>query len=65
MQSSLKTTPKQKSWVEDGPERKKKGEKVTLKTEKEPYNRTVQNKTKQELSEKWPQKRTGNKRNES
>ena len=37
MQSSLKTTPKQKSWVEDGPERKK-SEKVTLKTEKELYN---------------------------
>ena len=38
MHSSLKTTPKEKSWVEDGPEEKKKSEKVTLKTEKEPYN---------------------------
>ena len=37
MQSSLKTTPKEKSWVEDGPEGEKR-EKVTLKTEKEPYN---------------------------
>ena len=38
MQSPLKTTPKEMSWVEDGPEKKeKKGEKVTLKTEKEPY----------------------------
>ena len=36
MQSSLKTTPKQKSWVKDGPE--KKCWKITLKTEKEPYN---------------------------
>ena len=39
MQPSLnfkRKEPKEKSWVEDGPE--KKCEKVTLKTEKEPYN---------------------------
>ena len=36
MQSSLKTTPKEMSRVEDGPG-KKRSEKVTLKTEKEPY----------------------------
>ena len=49
MQSSLKTTPKEKSWMEDGPETK--CEKVTLKTEKEPYNtlyRAEQNQTRTE-----------------
>ena len=48
MQSSLKTTPEEKSWVEDGAE---KSENVTLKTEKEPYNtlyRAEQNQTKPE-----------------
>ena len=55
MQSSLKTTPEEMSWVEDGPgknlkrKEKKKSEKFTLKSEKEPYNtlyRAEQNQTK-------------------
>ena len=49
MQSSLKTTPKERSWVKDGPD--KKCEKVTLKKKKEPYNtlyRAEQNQTRTE-----------------
>ena len=65
MQSSLKTTPKEKSWVEDGPEKKKvkKSHSKQRRNPTTPY--TKQNKTKQELSDKWPQERKGNKRNGS
>ena len=64
MRSSLKTTPKQKSWVEDGPEIKvKRSHSKQRRNPTTPY--TEQYKTKQELSDKWPQKRKGNKRNES
>ena len=52
MQSSLKTTPKEKSWVEEGPEKNVKKSHSTT-----PY--TEQNKTKQGLTDKWPQKKKG------
>ena len=65
-QPYLKTTPKKKkkSWVEYGPEKKvKKSHSKQKRNATTPY--TEQNKTKQELSDKWPQKRKANKRNGS
>ena len=60
MQSSLKTTPKEKSWVEDGPEKNvKKSNSKQRRNPTTPY--TEQNKTKQELSDKWHRKEKGRK----
>ena len=58
MRSSLKTTPKEKSWVEDGPEKNvKKSRSKQRRNPTTPY--TEQIKTKQELSDKWQQRRKG------